>query len=235
MIRKYVKKLGYKFISFFVPEIAILKTNENWFSEIILKHEIALIYNLRNELGHCGRDVNLHYPITVFNPQNVYLFDNTNIYENSTILTVKAKFIMKKNSGAAQGLTVVTGNHSGKIGVWYKELIGKEDEEKDILVEEDVWIGTNVTLLAGVKIGRGSIIGAGSLCRKSIPPYAIVVGNPAKIVGFRFNPVEVIEHEKKLYLPDERLSKEELEKNYNKYSIDSLNGIQDYLKLSCSK
>ena len=190
---------------------------------------------MKNDFGYCGNNVILHYPITVFNPQNVYLFDNTNIYENATLLTMTAKFIMKINSGAAQGLTVVTGNHTGKVGVWFKDLIHKEDEEKDILVEEDVWIGVNVTLLAGVKISRGSVIGAGSVCRKSIPPYAIVVGNPAKIVGFRFNPVEVIEHEKKLYAPSERLTLEILEKTYHKYSLSSSDGIQDYLRLSCSE
>ncbi|MEI7503440.1 MAG: galactoside O-acetyltransferase [Paludibacter sp.] len=172
--------------------------------------------------------------INEITPQNIYLYENTNIYENSTILTVSAKFIMKKNSGAAQGLTVVTGNHTSNVGVWFKELIHVEDEEKDVVVGEDVWIGTNVTLLSSVKIGRGSIIGAGAVCRKNIPPYAIVVGNPAKIVGFRFTPEQVIEHEKVLYPLTERFTIELLEKNYTKYVLNNLEGIQDHLKLSCS-
>ena len=57
----------------------------------------------------------------------------------------------------------------------------------DILIEEDVWIGSNVSILSGVNIGRGSIIGAGSVVTKNIPPYSIVVGNPAKVIKRRFN------------------------------------------------
>lgn len=55
------------------------------------------------------------------------------------------------------------------------------------IIGSDVWIGKNATILAEVKIGSGSIIGAGSVVTKDVPPYAIVVGNPARVVGHRFN------------------------------------------------
>lgn len=58
-------------------------------------------------------------------------------------------------------------------------------ESKPVIVEDDVWIGTRVIILGGVKIGKGSIIGAGSVVTKSIPPYSIVAGNPAKIIKSR--------------------------------------------------
>lgn len=57
----------------------------------------------------------------------------------------------------------------------------------DIVVENDVWIGAKSTIMSGVKIQNGSIIGANSVVTKDIPPYAIVVGNPAKIVKYRFS------------------------------------------------
>lgn len=57
----------------------------------------------------------------------------------------------------------------------------------DIIVENDVWIGAKSTIMSGVKIQNGSIIGANSVVTKDIPPYAIVVGNPAKIVKYRFS------------------------------------------------
>jgi acetyltransferase-like isoleucine patch superfamily enzyme len=56
-----------------------------------------------------------------------------------------------------------------------------------IKVEDDVWLGTDVIVLSGVTIRKGSVIGAGSVVAKDIPPYAIVVGNPARIVKYRFN------------------------------------------------
>jgi virginiamycin A acetyltransferase len=55
-----------------------------------------------------------------------------------------------------------------------------------IKIEEDVWIGSNSVILSGVTIGRGSIIGAGSVVTKDIPRYSIVAGNPARVIKKRF-------------------------------------------------
>ena len=57
----------------------------------------------------------------------------------------------------------------------------------NIVVENDVWIGAKSTIMSGVKVQSGSIVGANSVVTKDVPPYAIVVGNPAKIVKYRFN------------------------------------------------
>ncbi len=54
------------------------------------------------------------------------------------------------------------------------------------IIGNDVWIGYNATILNGVKVGDGAIIGAGSVVTKNIPPYAVVAGNPAKIIKYRF-------------------------------------------------
>jgi acetyltransferase-like isoleucine patch superfamily enzyme len=56
---------------------------------------------------------------------------------------------------------------------------------KGITVEEDCWLGSGVRVLDGVTIGRGSIIGAGAVVTKDIPPYSIAVGVPAKVVSQR--------------------------------------------------
>ncbi|MEC2159781.1 CatB-related O-acetyltransferase [Virgibacillus halodenitrificans] len=65
----------------------------------------------------------------------------------------------------------------------------KEDiySKGKIKIEEDVWIGSNSTILSGITIGRGSIIGAGSVVTKDIPRYSIVAGNPAKVIRKRFS------------------------------------------------
>ena len=63
-----------------------------------------------------------------------------------------------------------------------KELVSKGE----ITIENDVWIGANAIILSGVKVGNGSIVAAGSVVNKDVPPYAIVAGNPAKIVKYRF-------------------------------------------------
>lgn len=58
-------------------------------------------------------------------------------------------------------------------------------EEKVIVVGDDVWIGGHVIVLPGIHIGRGAIIGAGAVVTKNVPDYAIVAGNPAKIIRYR--------------------------------------------------
>jgi len=63
----------------------------------------------------------------------------------------------------------------------YLELTAKE-----VIVEDDVWIGTDVVILRGVRIGRGAVIGANSVVTKDIPRYAIAVGVPAKSIKYRF-------------------------------------------------
>ena len=66
-----------------------------------------------------------------------------------------------------------------------KPMKQQSHTKKPISIGNDVWIGANVTILKGVTINDGVVIGAGSVVTKDIPPYAIVVGNPAKIVKYR--------------------------------------------------
>jgi len=61
-----------------------------------------------------------------------------------------------------------------------------------IIVHDDVWIGSCALILSNVEIGQGAVIGAGSVVAKSIPPYAVAVGNPARVIKYRFPP-EIIE------------------------------------------
>lgn len=177
----------------------------------------------------------------VVNPTNLYMDELSTLKRDDIIMNARARFVLKKWSGAAEELMVITGNHMSIVGKNVKEVTDKvKDNEdtrnefdKDVIVDEDVWMGARVCLLNGVHIGRGAEIGTGSVVRKSIPPYAIVVGNPCKIVGFRFTPEEIVEHEKILYKEEDRLPLSLLEKNYEKYYLSKIKEIRSYLSLSC--
>ncbi|AFM01818.1 acetyltransferase (isoleucine patch superfamily) [Desulfitobacterium dehalogenans ATCC 51507] len=55
-----------------------------------------------------------------------------------------------------------------------------------IIIQNDVWIGHDTLIMSGVKIGNGAVIGAGSVVAKDIPPYSIAVGNPCRVINYRF-------------------------------------------------
>lgn len=60
-----------------------------------------------------------------------------------------------------------------------------------VVIGNDVWLGHQTLVLSGVTIGDGAIIGAGSVVRHDVPPYAVVAGNPARVAGFRFPPEQI--------------------------------------------
>ena len=185
-------------------------------------------------MGQCGKNVSIRnlkgLPKRSF--QRVYLEDNV-VLKSFTLISVSGKFIMKRNAGASAGLLVITGNHQRRVGTFFvtDSPTHEFDIEKDVIVEEDVWLGANVTLLAGVTVGRGSTVAAGSVCIKNVPPYSVVMGNPAKVVGFNFTPDEIVEHEKMLYSEEERLSLEVLEKNYKKFFLDRMKDIKSFTRI----
>ncbi|MGH7950743.1 MAG: CatB-related O-acetyltransferase [Limisphaerales bacterium] len=61
----------------------------------------------------------------------------------------------------------------------------------DVIIGNDVWIGNGATILSGVQVGNGAVIGACSVVAKNVPPYGIVVGNPSKLIRFRFMENEI--------------------------------------------
>jgi Acetyltransferase (isoleucine patch superfamily) len=186
----------------------------------------------RSKFGYIDGTSRVRFPILIKGIENVFLYENTVVMGYAKILATKARFVMKKNSSASEGLTVVTGNHPYNKGEPFR-LKAADDVQfaKEVIVEEDVVLYSNVTLLAGVVVGRGAVIGSGSVCRTSIPPYAIVLGNPAKVIGFKLFPSQIIEHEKVLYPESERLSLDFLEKNYTKYFIKRTSEISSFLSI----
>jgi acetyltransferase-like isoleucine patch superfamily enzyme len=171
--------------------------------------------------GYMAPNVKLQTPIDISNSKNVYFYENTGLHGGLKIINWTGKFIVKKFSSCGAKLLVVTGNHTPTVGV-PQILLGPShinDKETDIVIEEDVWIGASVTLLAGAHIGRGAVVGACSLVNKEIPPYAIAVGCPVKIIASKLTAEQILEHEKVLYPADERFSKEYLEQLFKEHFV----------------
>jgi acetyltransferase-like isoleucine patch superfamily enzyme len=168
----------------------------------------------RRKFGYCGENVTLMPPLRIDNPKNVFLYGDNGL-RNADIMATNARFIMRTHSGAAEGLRVTTGNHAMIVGRFYRTITEQEKPQgldNDVIVESDVWIGRNVSLLCGITIGRGAIIAAGAVVTKDIPPYCIAGGVPAKPIKFKWTIDQILEHESKLYPEEERFSREQLEK-----------------------
>jgi acetyltransferase-like isoleucine patch superfamily enzyme len=124
------------------------------------------------------------------------------------------------------GVCIETHSHPGFTSVHKGVSIPGKLE-----IFEHVSIGTNSIVTESCHIiGRHAKIGAGSVVRRNIPPYAIVVGNPAKIIGFIFTPEEMEEFEKKTYAEKDRTSVEKFTTTYNKYYKSRVKEIKEFLK-----
>ncbi len=178
--------------------------------------------------GNIGIDSYIQTPALIDGAKNIFLGDHVHIKGHCTILTVgEGKLIIKKDFDCGIGFTAIASNHHQAIGV--RGRSNNDNIYRDIIIEEDVWVGAFVTLLSGTNIGRGCIIGANTVIRGAvIPPYAIVIGNPAKIIGFRYTPDEIIAHEALLYQEENRISISTLKDNYEKYYLSRKNEIHKF-------
>lgn len=136
---------------------------------------------------------------------------------------------MENNVSLSEGVKILTHNHD--LNFDSKELT-KGCIITPLIIRDNVWIGTHATIMPGVReIGRGAIISADTYVNSKVPPYAVVLGNPGKIVGFRLTPEEVCEHEKKLYPLEERTDMVKYEKIYNKFFINRITDIKKYVSI----
>ena len=161
----------------------------------------------------------------VYCRDNLIMGEHSKIDIGSIIMNTNAKFIVKKYAGCAVNLTVITGIHPQFPGRFYRTISKKKERldisqyDKDVVVNEDVWIGCNVTLLSGVTIGRCSIVAAGAVVTKNQPPYCLIAGVPAKPIKVKWTMNEILLHEQSLFPEEERYSKEDLLQTYAQYNL----------------
>lgn len=101
----------------------------------------------------------------------------------------------------APGVAVVGADHRYDISGTPMLFSGRVPLPETI-IEDDVWLGYGVTLMAGVRVGRGSIVAAGSIVTRDVPPYSVVAGVPAKVIKQRFEgPAAIAAHDAMLSQP----------------------------------
>lgn len=102
----------------------------------------------------------------------------------------------------------------------------------NIFIRDDVWIGVGATIMSGVEVGQGAVIGANALVTKDVPPYAVVGGVPAKIIRYRFSEAVIA---KLVELDYSQLTKEIVSKNvdsvYEKIDENNIDEVLNSLKI----
>ncbi|MBU3111053.1 acyltransferase [Clostridium lacusfryxellense] len=153
---------------------------------------------LKASFSECGKGVKIGRYCDVRSPENIYLGKKVQIGPYATLWTAKAKIIMGNNIIFGPHVFIITGDHRFDILGRYMVSIKNEDKlaenDQDVIIQDDVWIGANVIILKGVRVGEGSIVAAGSVVNKNVEPYSIYAGTPAKKIRNRFTQDEIKKH-----------------------------------------
>jgi len=134
-------------------------------------------------LAYCGKNVNIEPKVFFYLMSRTKIGDNSGIGMQSHIEAVE----IGRNVMIGPEFIVFSGNKRfDRTDIPMREQTS--DEVSPVVIEDDVWIGARVIILAGRRIGHGAIVGAGSVVTKDIEPYTIVGGNPACVIGRRKSP-----------------------------------------------
>jgi acetyltransferase-like isoleucine patch superfamily enzyme len=137
----------------------------------------------------------------------IFIGDHVNLGARPTMLATRSRIVIGNHVLFGPQVTVRGGNHRFDLVGRYIDSV--EDDEKrpsddpGVVIEDDVWVGGNATILGGVTIGRGSIVAASAVVTKDVARYSVVAGSPARQVGRRFTDEEVKRHEAALGPGDE--------------------------------
>jgi chloramphenicol O-acetyltransferase type B len=137
-------------------------------------------YNLKRLVSYKTVPYIRPFSNTIFN-LNTRLGKNCNF--NGIKVEGGGKLIIGDNFHSGTDIHVITQNHNYDTGT--KIPYDSTYIYKDVIIEDNVWVGTGVIILGGVTIGEGAIIQAGSIVVSDIPKYAIAGGHPAKIFSYR--------------------------------------------------
>ena len=142
---------------------------------------VASVPRVPSYAPDCGSNVNVEHGAYINSGKEIDVGNNSGIGLNAYIL---GPLIVGSNVMMGPGCTLLGTNHNFQRTDVPMITQGNRPSAPPI-IEDDVWLGANVTVLPGRRIGTGSVIGAGAIVTHDIPPFAVASGNPAKVVRYR--------------------------------------------------
>ena len=141
-------------------------------------------------LAACGKGVSIGRRFEVAGLENITLGNNVYIGPGATVLSTRAKIDIGNYVMSGPNLTVITGDH--RIDILDRPMMLLNDADKlpendqDVIISDDVWIGSGVTILKGVKVSSHCVIASGAVVTRDVEPeYSIWGGVPARCIGSR--------------------------------------------------
>lgn len=166
-----------------------------WYMNVTLPY-------IRKTLGACGSNVVIVDHSRIAGAENIEIGDDVYIGPEALIYTTKAKLVFGNHITIGPRLTIITGDHRTDVVGEYMKSVGDDrklpENDQDVIIEDDVWIGVNVNIFKGVTIGRGSVIAGAATVVKDVPPYSVYISKD-KILP-RFTAEQIIEHENAIQL-----------------------------------
>lgn len=205
------------------------------FSNFILKKKQAIVYREKNKHNFTSLSTKVNNPSVIKVGKYSYGEIITESFGNPKESLQIGNFV----SIASNVTFILGGNHQQNTFTTYplKSQFIVNDPKLDaqtngtIIVDDEVWIGSNVVILSGVKIGKGAIIAAGSVVTKDVAPFAIVGGAPAKFIKYRLSEDLKILRER---VDLENVSKDKFIENINAFyeifSEENFKEIQSLMK-----
>jgi len=136
---------------------------------------------LRSMLGSSHTGLRIQHPVVIEHPEKVRIGRGCSI----------AAFLhIWGGGGVTIGDRVLIASHASIVSETHDYAAHPMTEtavRKPVVIEDDVWLGTHCTILPGVTVGRGAVVGAGAVVTKDVEPFSIQVGVPAKCIGRRPN------------------------------------------------
>jgi acetyltransferase-like isoleucine patch superfamily enzyme len=150
----------------------------SWIREVYAREHIE--YDAR--FRRCGENVHVSGKAWITNCDMISVGDNVRIQEG-VLINGEGGLFIGSNVGISYNSTIWTVEHNyvGSNAIPFDEKILL----KPVRINDNVWVGAGVSVTSGVEIGEGAVIGIASVVTKDVPPLAIVLGNPARVIGYR--------------------------------------------------
>ena len=171
-----------------------------WHIALADKMERKKLYRIYSKMKNVGKNVYICKNFAISSLENIEIGNHVWIGE---YFYAKGEGGIVIGSGTiiSRNVEIWTANHNYDSNDLMTIPYDKRFVYKSVYIGENVWIGSRVILLPGVKIGEGAVIGAGSVVSKDIPSYAVVGGNPARIIKYRNKEkYEELKKKKRIYL-----------------------------------